>query len=326
MAFYILIDTGTTNTRVSLLDENWQCVEQTGEAVGVRNTAMDGNPSKLYAAIHDCISRVMAAQNLSASDIRRCVAYGMITSNVGICEVPHLIAPTAPKQFREGMVSRLFSEIAPFPIEFIPGLRNSAERARLDNLSELDMMRGEETEAIGIWAHVRPEKDMMLILPGSHNKFISIRADGTICGCMTSISGELIDALTYHTILSDSVERAFLSAEAYQPELMLAGARACDAGLGRSAFMARIMRTLGDFTADDARNFLLGAVLRMDLDALEHFSAFSKEQTLVIAGKAPLAQALCDLFEAYGLHAMMLDEGIRKGMGMLGVRTICEAE
>ena len=250
----------------------------------------------------------------------------MITSNVGICEVPHLIAPAAPKQFREGMVSRLFSEIAPFPIEFIPGLRNSAERARLDNLSELDMMRGEETEAIGIWAHVRPEKDMMLILPGSHNKFISIRADGTICGCMTSISGELIDALTYHTILSDSVERAFLSAEAYQPELMLAGARACDAGLGRSAFMARIMRTLGDFTADDARNFLLGAVLRMDLDALEHFSAFSKEQTLVIAGKAPLAQALCDLFEAYGLHAMMLDEGIRKGMGMLGVRTICEAE
>ena len=166
----------------------------------------------------------------------------------------------------------------------------------------------------------------MLILPGSHNKFISIRADGTICGCMTSISGELIDALTYHTILSDSVERAFLSAEAYQPELMLAGARACDAGLGRSAFMARIMRTLGDFTADDARNFLLGAVLRMDLDALEHFSAFSKEQTLVIAGKAPLAQALCDLFEAYGLHAMMLDEGIRKGMGMLGVRTICEVE
>ena len=212
MAFYILIDTGTTNTRVSLLDENWQCVEQTGEAVGVRNTAMDGNPSKLYAAIHDCISRVMAAQNLSASDIRRCVAYGMITSNVGICEVPHLIAPAAPKQFCEGMVSRLFSEIAPFPIEFIPGLRNSAERARLDNLSELDMMRGEETEAIGIWAHVRPEKDMMLILPGSHNKFISIRADGTICGCTTSISGELIDALTYHTILSDSVERAFLSA------------------------------------------------------------------------------------------------------------------
>lgn len=188
------------------------------------------------------------------------------------------------------------------------------------------MMRGEETEAIGVWAHVRPEKDMMLILPGSHNKFISIRADGTICGCMTSISGELIDALTYHTILSDSVERAFLSAEAYQPELMLAGARACDAGLGRSAFMARIMRTLGDFTADDARNFLLGAVLRMDLDALEHFSAFSKEQTLVVAGKAPLAQALCDLFEAYGLRAMMLDDGIRKGMGMLGVRIICEAE
>ena len=46
----------------------------------------------------------------------------------------------------------------------------------------------------------------------------------------------------------------------------------------------------------------------------------------MIAGKAPLAQALCDLFEAYGLHAMMLDEGIRKGMGMLGVRTICKAE
>lgn len=324
MAYTLIVDTGTTNTRITLLDEHWHYVEQVSESVGVRNTAIDGHTGKLMEAVRSGIALVMKMHDLSAKDIARCVAYGMITSNVGLCEVPHLVAPSAPKQFHDGMVIRFFPEIAPFPIMFIPGLRNSAERARLDNLNELDMMRGEETEAIGVWAQLHPQKDMMLVLPGSHNKFIPIRADGTLCGCMTSISGELIDALTYHTILSDSVERAFLNEESYNKKMMLAGARACDSGLGRSAFMARIMRTLGDYSADDARNFLLGAVLRMDLDALERFSAFHKGQTLYIAGKAPMAQALCDLFEAYGLKSEVLSDEARREMGYSGVKTIFE--
>ena len=40
----------------------------------------------------------------------------------------------------------------------------------------------------------------MFILPGSHNKFVAMSAEGKILGCMTSISGELLDAMTHHHI------------------------------------------------------------------------------------------------------------------------------
>ena len=184
------------------------------------------------------------------------------------------------------------------------------------------MMRGEETEALGLWSLLQPEKDMLLVLPGSHNKVISLSADGTLRGSMTSISGELLDAVTHHTILAESVEHGFTDAEHYDREQVLAGARACAGGFGHAAFEARLMRTLGSGTTDDARSFLLGAVLRLDVEAIRHFSFFSPEQVLMVAGKAPFGQALVDLFTQEGWQARLIDEELRRRMGIAGVRTI----
>ena len=36
---------------------------------------------------------------------------------------------------------------------------------------------------------------MILVLPGSHNKFVAVNADKEITGCLTSISGELLSAI-----------------------------------------------------------------------------------------------------------------------------------
>ena len=74
MAFYILIDTGTTNTRVSLLDENWQCVEQTGEAVGVHIAAANKfffNQLAAYAEAADTrIQEICDSLRANAADCR----------------------------------------------------------------------------------------------------------------------------------------------------------------------------------------------------------------------------------------------------------------
>lgn len=322
MSYFIIIDAGTTNLRVSLLDEAWQPITQAGDDAGVRHTAIDGHNGRLRAAVKTCVQQVMDEAGISADNVRACLAYGMITSNVGLMEIPHLAAPAGPAQFHAGLVTQDFPGLLPFPITFIPGLKNTAEPVTLDRLGNLDMMRGEETEAIGLWSALRPERDLMLVLPGSHNKFISVGRDGSLRGCMTSISGELLDALTHHTVLSDSLESAFVSPENYDSSLMLAGAAACDAGLGRSAFLVRIMRTLGNFSVEEARNFLLGAVMRMDLEALEHFSLFSPGQVLYIASKPPLGVALLDLLRAHGYEASLLDDSLRKSMGYLGVKTI----
>ena len=322
MSYFIIIDAGTTNLRVSLLDEAWQPLAQASDEAGVSHTAIDGNNGRLCNGIRTCVRQVMDSAGITAQDVRLCAAYGMITSDVGLMEIPHLAAPAGPAQFHAGLVTCEFPDLLPFPVTFIPGLKNTTEPVTLDRLCNVDMMRGEETEAIGLWTALRPNHDLMLVLPGSHNKFISVGRDGSLQGCMTSISGELLDVLTHHTVLSESLESAFVSPQDYDSSLMLAGAAACDAGLGRAAFLVRIMRTLGNFTASEARNFLLGAVMRMDLEALEHSSLFSPGHVLYIASKPPLGAALHDLLRDHGYEAVLIDESRRKSMGFLGVKTI----
>lgn len=174
---------------------------------------------------------------LGAGDVKKCVAYGMITSDMGLLEIPHVPAPASVGDLHDAMRTQTFAEIAPFPIHFIPGVRNFAGPVDLDNFGMMDMMRGEETEAVGLFTLLEPETSAMFILPGSHNKFVSMSAEGKILGCMTSISGELLDAMTHHTILADAVGGAFVAPEAYDSRMAMEGAWACSqSGLGRAAF------------------------------------------------------------------------------------------
>ena len=96
MSYFIIIDAGTTNLRVSLLDEAWQPITQAGDDAGVRHTAIDGHNGRLRAAVKTCVQQVMDEAGISADNVRACLAYGMITSNVGLMEIPHLAAPAGP--------------------------------------------------------------------------------------------------------------------------------------------------------------------------------------------------------------------------------------
>lgn len=317
-----VIDGGTTNMRISLLKEDGTLVDQLKFDAGVRRTAIDGHKGYLVETLKNGLKTLMEKHDVH--EVSDCIAYGMITSNMGLVEIPHLCAPVGAKELHDGMESHLFADIAPFPIRFIRGVRNFAGPVTLDNAAGMDMMRGEETEAAGLVA-LRPDvKNAMIVLPGSHNKFIPIDGEGRIMGCMTSISGELLDSLTHHTILADAVEHGFASAETYSAPHMLAGAKAADAGLGRAAFTARILRTLGDLTVEEARSFLLGTVLRLDLEALRQYAPDVKH--LLVAGKPPLGTALCDLFAAYGYEAEALPEEIQKKMGIAGACAIAQGE
>ena len=143
----------------------------------------------------------------------------MITSDMGLLEIPHVSAPASAQDLKNAMREQAFPEIAPFPITFIPGVRNFAAPVDLENFSMMDMMRGEETEAIGLYDLLGLKEKAMLVLPGSHNKFVAMSEEGKILGCMTSISGELLDAMTHHTILADAVGSAFVTPETYVSEM-----------------------------------------------------------------------------------------------------------
>lgn len=61
--------------------------------------------------------------------------------------------------------------------------------------------------------------EAVLVLPGSHTKFVSVGADGRIAGCLTTITGELLASIMHDTIIADSVKRTFVEADTYRREM-----------------------------------------------------------------------------------------------------------
>ena len=215
-------------------------------------------------------------------------------------------------------------DVAPFPIAFIPGMRNFAGPVDLENFSGMDMMRGEEVEAVGLYKLLKPRGAAMFVLPGTHNKFVSMDAQGKILGCMTSISGELLDAVTHHTIIAEAVGHSFVSGEAYDAEYAKHGAwESAMSGLGRAAFAGRILTTLGGAEKAKIQSYLLGAVLALDVQAMQSFVGDAENVEAYIAGKAPLQQCMCDVIEALAAgEAVQVPAEVSGKMGLTGVLDI----
>ena len=87
--YTITIDGGTTNTRCILWNSSRQRIDEQKREVGVRNTAIDGNNSKLKNAVKECLEQLLEDHSLTYDNINHIIASGMITSDVGIVVVPH---------------------------------------------------------------------------------------------------------------------------------------------------------------------------------------------------------------------------------------------
>lgn len=327
MSVLLIVDGGTTNLRVTMLDsENHQILAITKAEGGVKNTAIDGNNERLKLLLKECIQKVLEKTGKTVSDVKRCIAYGMITSGMGLFEIPHLSAPASVLDLRKGIKTAIFEDILPIKIEFIPGVRNFYGNVNPDNVSLMDMMRGEEVESVGLYSLLNLHEDALFILPGSHNKFVHMDKEGRIIGCMTSISGEMLDAMTHHTIISGSVDGDFCSEENYQSNYAINGAREClRCGLGRAAFAGRILQTLGGLEKSTIQSFILGAVLAEDCKALQSFADGSANIKTYVAGKAPLQQAVYDVLKISGFENIMcVAPEISSKMGTIGAVSIAE--
>lgn len=293
--YAITIDTGTTNTRVSVWTHN-EVVAEVFHSVGVRDTAITGSTQRLMNGVRQAILEVRQAANIQDQENVIYIASGMITSNMGLYELPHIATPAGVQELAKGMVSALIPEVSDQPIWFIPGVKTSAEQVTLDNCEAMDIIRGEEVEIVGMAAKLNIKGPAVLILPGSHSKFISIDAENRITGCITTLAGELLDVITQKTILANALKNSF--ANEINAKILLQGAQQAEkVGLGRTCFTVRILDLFSDLTINDKANFLLGAVLGTDLHAVKNSEALavSSDMPVIIFGKKVLKEALAIL-------------------------------
>ncbi|VFS46648.1 2-dehydro-3-deoxygalactonokinase [Budvicia aquatica] len=91
--FIVTIDSGTTNTRVRVCKGNTVIAEASG-AVGVRDTAITGSQCVLVQGVRDVLCQALSQANVNVEcDEMQILASGMITSNMGLCEIFPYLSP-----------------------------------------------------------------------------------------------------------------------------------------------------------------------------------------------------------------------------------------
>ena len=294
MSLVITLDAGTTNSR-AVLWRNSTVLSEVRTPVGVRDTAITGNNEALARGVTGCMVGVCLKAGIAPEAVDVVIASGMITSSLGLKEVPHLVAPAGIEDLAQGMVSESFPAIWQKPIWFVPGVKNREGRISGDDLPLMDMMRGEEVETVALQNRLGLNGVCWLILPGSHTKFVRLSKNGRIVQIISTMAGEMMDAMSRHTILAASVDPA----SPPSPEWLLKGYKASMVqGLNRAAYCARLADLWSDCTVADRTAYLLGALLCSDIRALKAGGA--TKDPIYVAGRDELRDSFVALLEGDG--------------------------
>ncbi len=330
----ITIDGGSTNTRLYLWKDKNILLAEDKARIGAQTTAVEGNNTHLKQEISRLINELIYRAGVSMEQIECIYASGMITSELGLFEVPHLIAPVSAMDLADGIRRVKFPEICPMEISFIPGVKNiSDEKVLLNNIEEMDIMRGEETEVFGVLAQDEAIRDLIVILPGTHTKIVFVK-DRKIQSCITSMSGEMLQLLTEYSILSEAVHKMYVTNDGINKEYLVSGFEKATQteSFGRAAFLARICSKFIDRDPQKIASFLLGVILNNDVNALVNSDYFRRNKTdlIMIHGKEPLSSCLKELLERkirdIDIKVLDNDSIPLSGRGALYLNAYCEAK
>ncbi|NNC91692.1 MAG: hypothetical protein HKN80_04305 [Acidimicrobiia bacterium] len=287
------IDCGTTNSRVYVVDEQGTVLGKGYRNVGVRDTAITGDSDALRAGIREAYEDALASAGLEGTDVSIAVAAGMITSELGLQEVPHLNAPAGIRQLAGNLVRTKEENLLPpgIPIYLIPGVKNDLVQGQPgpEDVNLLDFMRGEETQVVGALLRYPAERRLTMVVLSSHTKFISIDQDGLIRGSVTTLSGQLYEAIRRETFIGKSIEGDSDDASAeFWDEQVIANAEACVASAGflRTLMMGRFFDVLMKTKWYERKLFVEASIAAEDMRALEHFGAlgFDLDAPVILVG------------------------------------------
>ena len=229
---------------------------------------------------------------------------GMASSSIGWHELPYarLPLPVDGSGLTWRDVDPLESKVGTHRVVLVSGAR-----------SDVDVMRGEETELVGLFTLPQAEKltdNALVIKPGTHSKHLRVQG-GRLTEFQTFMTGELFDVLCRHSILQHSTRVADGTADS-PPDLesLREGVRAGAAmPLGAALFRVRTRQLLSELPAAANRAFLSGLLIGSELAYLT--SRSDGQLPLVLCATTPLFAAYRAALDELGLVArttMLLPE------------------
>ena len=235
-AALIAVDWGTSHARAYLVDGRGAVVGQRVAPIGV-GVVRDGDFRAAFAGL---------LGDWAALAVPR-VASGMIGSRQGWVEVPYVHCPADASALAAGIVHTPGGELA-----VVPGV------IVRDEAGVPDVIRGEETQAIGAIADDEP--DVLAVFPGTHSKWMHV-SHGRIVDFETHMTGELYAVLLAHSLLGRLAQVA-PAPSAPGPAFVRGVARGLGrGGLGHLIFGARTLALTGELLPPEVPDWLSGLLI-----------------------------------------------------------------
>ncbi|HIT65743.1 MAG TPA: 2-dehydro-3-deoxygalactonokinase [Candidatus Merdisoma merdipullorum] len=266
--YSIYYDSGTSNSRIYVLDSREEVVYRKKAAVGSKDSAIAGSNRVLIEGLKGLYDAALEELGLQEEDIGEIYASGMVTSPYGLKEVPHMILPVTAKTFADHIVR--FYEGTCFQRELclIPGLKTADQ-----DISGVNNMRGEEMEILGTLDSVGKmcgDQDAALIFPGSHTHVTCVNGND-IKGIVSNFTGELFHALKTGTILSPVLDVNVGESGLNPAEVKRGVENLKKMGFNRAIYICHAMRLFQYGTPEDRFSYAEGVINGGVRESLEYY-------------------------------------------------------
>jgi len=244
----IAVDWGTSSLRAYRLDAAGAVREQRSAPAGIR-------------ACQGAFESVLAEQ-LHGWDDELIVMAGMIGSRNGWLEVPYVACPAGLEEIAAGLREVTASSLPGRCILIAPGLSHRPQ------VGAPEVMRGEETQLLGLVGELPGDGPHCVGLPGTHSKWATV-SNGRIVAFQTAMTGELYAVLTQHSLLGALMEQAagVLIDDGSAFELGVQAGNAAG-GLLNHLFSVRTRALFGELAPAQLPSYLSGLLIGHELQGL----------------------------------------------------------
>lgn len=244
----IAVDWGTSSFRAYRMDAAGAVVAQRSAAAGL-------------LACHGAFEATLVG-HLAGWDDPLIVMAGMIGSRNGWREVPYVACPAGIDEIAAGLCRLDAPMLADRRVFIAPGMSSHPPDA------PPEVMRGEETQLLGLLESLPDDGPHTVCLPGTHSKWVRIAA-GRIATLHTAMTGELYALLRKHSLLAalmppnsdDDVDDPAGFAQGVADS-------ARGGGLSNHLFGVRTRGLFGSLNAAQAPSYLSGLLVGHELRGL----------------------------------------------------------